>query len=1086
MARTNDPDSTVEVRKVPLREKGAKVGKPTKIITSSMRSKIAFPATGGSTMGVGGNFYSPELSTDFLELPQSDDEKRNFYRFFYDHDPFAGQAVDLLDELPLSKVRLRMPEARNRKVAEASLRFCERWAKKIGLLHRLMEISHEWNLLGEAFIFCEDTSPDMSNDVQFEVVREITAEGEIVEKAHRRPDADDRALTWLKKNYHGWSAVRTLPPEQIQMESFPFTDEKLIELIPDSKTKAVINRAQQGDEHAARVVRSMPADVVVAITEGRNIPLNTDPDAGSFVHYMARKKSQYEARGKSILGRCLLPGTPIWIERNGVVKEVSVEQVNDRTDLLLTHQGRFRPCKAGSRPVAEDIVHLAIEGFDEPLRLTADHEVLRVQEDGTEEWIEAGDLREGDLVREAYVVPEGRSFQIDLAEWWRNRSLLVTKRSRPRLGLGECSREIQVQEVTVKPNPGLAVMFTHENDNRNRARALPGLDRLIGWACSLSESVVLTQAEVARAAGVSERDVRVYVPRLRKKGLIHTEAKFLGRGRGQATTWFPATSTQMPLIKAMVTSPVTKIKVTEDFCYLLGTWLGDGCVWTDSNFLNAHSVGWSLHEPDLRDRVVKLVQDIFGGFATGCLKDPSSVSVDIRIEDSLLARWFMEEFGHTAQGKYLPRWVFDLPDEHVKALLRGLLDTDGYLRPDGSYLSFEMANQLLVGQVHLLCNRIGWQTQTRRTIRQARSWTRTWQSKSGLKTKTYDYPDTPYWNLSCSRSPAVCEWSVGTVKGIKAGLSQHSQTPQPKANKFMGGWLTRRVRAVEVQRYQGVVYSFDVGTDHTHVTGIVTHNCLRTLIFRDKVRQSLTSIASRHMTPCRLIYAEDMNAEQTEDLREQVDLALQDPDFSIITNFQVTWEEMGADQRLPDWSWVFDHTNQLMYAGLGMTESLLSGESSYSGDRIHLEVINTRFMLMREVLQDLVENYFFKPMCARMGFVEEDEDGNLDVVVPSLSFTRLALRDNNETFDALFNLYQKGSLDIDTILDLLNLDPVTVKEKLQRDFATVNDATFNEVLRGMYTSVGTALGDNSDLAEKIAERLGLKYEKPKEEGAGRF
>lgn len=562
--RTNDPDSTVEVRKIADR-KGVTVGKPTKIITSSMRSKVAFPATGGSSMGMGGNFYSPELSTDFLELPQSDDEKRNFYRFFYDHDPFVGQAIDLLDELPLSKVRLRMPTAKNRKIAEASLRFCEKWADRVGLLHRLMEISHEWNLLGEAFIFCEDTSPDMPQEVQFDTIREITKEGEVVENVDRRPDADVRASTWLKKNYKGWTAVRVLPPEQIQMETFPFTDEKLIELIPDSKTKAVINRAQQGDTHALRVVRSMPADVVSAIAEGRNIPLNTDPEAGSFVYYMARKKSQYEGRGKSILGRCL-----------------------------------------------------------------------------------------------------------------------------------------------------------------------------------------------------------------------------------------------------------------------------------------------------------------------------------------------------------------------------------------------------------------------------------------------------------------------------------------------------------------------------------------RTLIFRDKVRQSLTSIASRHMTPCRVIYGENLNAEQTEELREQVDLVLQDPDFSVITNFQVNWEEMGADQRLPDWSWVFDHTNQLMYAGLGMTESLLSGESSYSGDRIHLEVINTRFMLMREVLQDLVENNFFRPMCARMGFVEEDEDGNIEVVVPRLSFTRLALRDNNETFDALFNLYQKGSLDIDTILDLLNLDPITVKEKLERDFATFNDATFNEVLRGMYTSIGTALGDNSDLAEKVAERLKLKYSKPKPEGSDRF
>lgn len=562
MAKTNGED-TVQVRTLPP-TKGVKVGKPNKIVTSAMRTKQAFPSVSGTNLGSGGNFYSPELSTDFLELPQSIDEQRNYYRFFADNEPFVAQALDLHTELPLSKIRLRIPEAKNRELAEKALRFCERWAKEVRLLHRLLEIVYDYFLIGEVFIFCEDTSPEMPPDIRSKVIREVNDDG-IQESFEEYEDADERAVTWLKKNYKGWSAVRVLPPEQVHMESFPFTDEKLIELIPDSKTKNIIEKARQGDTNAARIVDSMPDDVVSAITDGKNISLNTDPDGGSFVFYMARKKSQYEERGKSILQRIL-----------------------------------------------------------------------------------------------------------------------------------------------------------------------------------------------------------------------------------------------------------------------------------------------------------------------------------------------------------------------------------------------------------------------------------------------------------------------------------------------------------------------------------------RVLVYRDKLRQAQTSIASRHMTPYRLIYADDMDAEQTEELREQVDLALQDPDYSIITNFQVTWEEMGADQRLLNLDGEYDLTDRQIYAGLGVTESLLSGESSYSGDRINLEVINVRYMLLRELLQDLVEDYFFAPMCRRMGFVEEDEDGNMRVIVPKLSFTRLALRDNADTFDALFNLYQKGSLDIDTILDLLNIDPITTKEKLKRDFGTFNDATFNEVLRGLYSRVGDALAENSDFAEKIAEQLGLKYEKPSEEEGGRF
>ena len=563
MARKNNPDETVKVAEIPLR-KGVSTGKPGKIVTTAMRAKVAFPMSGGTVGGSGGNFYSPELSTDFLELPQSIDEQRNYYRHFYDYEPFVGQAIDLMTELPLSKVRVGMPEARSRELAERSMRFCSKWAKKNKLLTILMSITHEWNLIGEVNVLCEDENPEMPRDVREQAIREITPEGELIERWDPYADADEREIKWLNKNYKGWTAIKTLPPEQVHVEAFPFTHEKLIELIPDSKTKAIIERANQGDTHAIRIVNSMPQEIIDAVLEGRNAPLNTDPDAGTFVYHMARKRSDYEPRGKSVLQRCL-----------------------------------------------------------------------------------------------------------------------------------------------------------------------------------------------------------------------------------------------------------------------------------------------------------------------------------------------------------------------------------------------------------------------------------------------------------------------------------------------------------------------------------------RTLVFRDKVRQSLTSIASRHMTPYRLIYAEDMSDDQTEALREQVDLALQDPDYSIITNFQVNWEEMGADQRLPDWSWVYDLTDRQMYAGLGVTESLLSGESSYSGDRINLEVINTRFMLLREMLQDVVEEYFFKPMCARMGFVEEDEDGNLEVIVPKLTFTRLALRDTSDTYDALFNLYQKGSIPIDVILDLLNIDPVAAAEGLKRDLFTVNDATMNEVLRGAYSRVGEALVDGSEITSKVAGNLGLKYTKPKEEG-GRF
>ena len=293
MARRNDPADFKKVAEMLPPKGSVRVGKPQKILTAAQRSKMAFPSVTTTNTGAGGNFYSPELSTDFLELPQTLDEQRNFYRFFYDHEPFVAQAIDLHPELPLSKVRLSIPRAKDRELAEKSLHWCEKWANRVKLLQRLVEITHEYNLIGDVAVFCEDASPEMPRELWEEPVREVTAEGELLEKWVARPEeeATERALGWLKKNYKGWTAIRILPPEQLKVEAFPFTDEKLIELVPDSKTRAIIQKAQQGDENAIRIVKSMPADVVDNIQQGQNIPLNMNPDAGSFVFMLSRKKS---------------------------------------------------------------------------------------------------------------------------------------------------------------------------------------------------------------------------------------------------------------------------------------------------------------------------------------------------------------------------------------------------------------------------------------------------------------------------------------------------------------------------------------------------------------------------------------------------------------------------------------------------------------------------------------------------------------------------------------------------------------------------------------------------------------------------
>lgn len=261
---------------------------------------------------------------------------------------------------------------------------------------------------------------------------------------------------------------------------------------------------------------------------------------------------------------------------------------------------------------------------------------------------------------------------------------------------------------------------------------------------------------------------------------------------------------------------------------------------------------------------------------------------------------------------------------------------------------------------------------------------------------------------------------------------------------------------------------------------------LRTLMYREKLRQAQTQIASRAMTPKRIVWGDKISEMDVMDLREQVDLSLVDPDYSIVANYEVHWEEMGSKDRLLDLSSEYEITDKQLHAGLGVTESLLSGETLYSGDRLKLEVINTRYMFLREMLQEYVEKHIFRPVARRKGFVEKNEWGEELVLYPRLSFTRLPLRDSQDTYDALFNLYNKGSIDISLILEMFNIDPDDTRVKLERDLFTVNDALFNEVMRGIYGAVAQELVTKTDVTDRLIKTLGLTKVEPEAPADDRF
>lgn len=250
----------------------------------------------------------------------------------------------------------------------------------------------------------------------------------------------------------------------------------------------------------------------------------------------------------------------------------------------------------------------------------------------------------------------------------------------------------------------------------------------------------------------------------------------------------------------------------------------------------------------------------------------------------------------------------------------------------------------------------------------------------------------------------------------------------------------------------------------------ILERVLNPLILRELFKNTQVGLSTRNMTPKNKISAPGITPSQLEELREQIDLSYLNPDYAIVTNFDWHWEQIGSEHRLLDLSKEYENIDQQLYSALGVTKELLTGEGMYSGSKISVEILNTRCLLIREMFQEFIEKRLFEPMAEANDFFEYDKFGVKKYLYPKISFNRLTIRDNAEVFDSLFQLYQKGSLPVDIIYDLFNLNADEINEKLKQDMFTPKDSQFNELIRSVYNYCSQQV-QSSNLPKVILESL---------------
>lgn len=254
----------------------------------------------------------------------------------------------------------------------------------------------------------------------------------------------------------------------------------------------------------------------------------------------------------------------------------------------------------------------------------------------------------------------------------------------------------------------------------------------------------------------------------------------------------------------------------------------------------------------------------------------------------------------------------------------------------------------------------------------------------------------------------------------------------------------------------------------------ILQRCIRTVIYREKLRQVQSTLASRNMTPKSLVIAPGIPATEVIALRAHIDEAKSDPDYSVVLNYEARWDEIGSEGRLLALDGEWQHTNSDLAIGMGLSPEILIGEGMYSGNRIQMQIMETSYLQFRDLLTGIIEDQIYKPIAMERGFYEMDKYGRPRWIYPKVTFSRMALRDSGDLYDMLFNLYSKGSLPVDIIYEFLALDPEDCERKLEDALFTVKDSKFNEMLSNIYNSVGEWLMSNTDLGKRLTKGLTLE------------
>ncbi len=147
----------------------------------------------------------------------------------------------------------------------------------------------------------------------------------------------------------------------------------------------------------------------------------------------------------------------------------------------------------------------------------------------------------------------------------------------------------------------------------------------------------------------------------------------------------------------------------EDFFYFVGRWLGDGWVRDGQrpNRPKGQKFGNIIlcDSLDKEDELRCIIEKVTYHYSI----ERCRTAVKFKFTSKVFCEWLTDNFGKYASGKKIASWVYGMDEKYRKALLDGVLNSDGYRLDENKYKVCTTSKKLAHG-LRLLAETLGYST----------------------------------------------------------------------------------------------------------------------------------------------------------------------------------------------------------------------------------------------------------------------------------------------------------------------------------------------------------------------------------------